>query len=358
MSIRINVHYQNKFIYDILIEKDFSRLSDELLYLNKKYNKICIVTDTNVEKLYLNKIKEELCQYPADIIEFIFDAGEASKNLDTVEKLYEVLIESKFERSDLLIALGGGVVGDLTGFTASTYVRGIDFIQIPTSLLAQVDSSIGGKTGVDFKQYKNMVGAFHHPKLVFINLDTLNTLPKREYLSGLAEVVKHGLIKDEIFYEWLISHKDAIKSLDMGILEKMIMRSCLIKKNVVENDFYEKGDRALLNFGHTIGHAVEKLMNFSLLHGECVSIGIAYALELSYIMHYITSKEKDRAINLLKDFELPIDYVNLDKKDILNTILFDKKMESGVLKFILLASIGNSIIDRSISLEQISNLLE
>lgn len=205
---------------------------------------------------------------------FIFPAGEESKTLATVENLYEFLIQNKFERRDMLAALGGGVVGDLTGFTAATYLRGIDFIQIPTSLLAQVDSSIGGKTGVDFRAYKNMVGAFHQPKLVYSCAETLKTLTEQQYISGLGEIIKHGLIKDIAYYHWLKEHKEAILSRDTQTMIEMIEVSCRIKKEVVENDPEEAGERALLNFGHTLGHAVEKLMNFTMLHGECVAVGM------------------------------------------------------------------------------------
>ena len=182
--------------------------------------------------------------------------------MNTVQKLYETLISENFYRDDLLLALGGGVVGDLTGYAAATYLRGIDFIQIPTTLLSQVDSSIGGKTGVDFEQYKNMVGAFYQPKLVYTNISTLKNLDGRQFLSGMAEVLKAGLIKDSKFYEWIINNLFEIMELNESIIENMVYQSALIKVNVVINDPTEKGERALLNFGHTIGHAIEKHMNF------------------------------------------------------------------------------------------------
>lgn len=191
------------------------------------------------------------------MISIIFEAGESQKNLDTVKMIYEKLILAKFDRKDLLVALGGGVTGDITGFTAATYLRGIDFVQIPTSLLAQVDSSIGGKTGVDFDSYKNMVGAFHMPKLVYINVSTLTTLSDEQFISGMGEIIKHGLIKDSAYFDWLIENHDRILARDKDVLMEMIRVSCNIKRVVVENDPTEKGDRALLNFGHTLGHAIE-----------------------------------------------------------------------------------------------------
>lgn len=357
MSERINVNHNDSPIYDIVVEDNFDGLGNEIKSLSVDDKKICIISDTNVAPLYLKKLEKIIKQNVKEVLHFVFDAGESSKNLNTVYDLYDFLITSKFDRKDILIALGGGVVGDLTGFVAATYLRGIKFIQVPTSLLAQVDSSIGGKTGVDFNQYKNMVGSFYHPSLVYININTLNTLPKREFISGMAEVIKHGFIKDYQYYKWLDSNKVKIKDLDLRVLEEMIIRSCLIKKNVVEQDFRETGERALLNFGHTIGHAIEKLKNFSLSHGECVSIGISYALKLSGELTYITDCEKSEAIQLLKDFGLPVEFDNLEVSDIIDTLSFDKKMESGILNFILLKGIGNAIIDRSITVNKLSELL-
>ena len=202
MSQRLPVNKNNKFCYDIVYEHDFSRLLEEFeqmeFHIHDK--KICIITDSNVEKLYLNELINILTPNCVKVISFSFEAGEESKNLDTVQRVYEFLIQNKINRQDFLIALGGGVVGDLTGFCAATYLRGIDFIQIPTTLLAQVDSSIGGKTGVDFSQYKNMVGAFHMPRLVYMNLSVLKDLPGRQYFAGMAEVLKSALIKDGKFY--------------------------------------------------------------------------------------------------------------------------------------------------------------
>ena len=260
------------------------------------------------------------------------------------------IIEEHFDRNDLLIALGGGVTGDLTGYAAATYLRGIRFIQIPTSLLAQVDSSIGGKTGVDFDQYKNMVGAFHQPKLVYINLSTLQTLTKREFLSGMGEIIKHGLIKDLDYYNWLKEHIDQVKALDYDALEYMISVSCNIKRCVVENDVNEKGERSLLNFGHTLGHAIEKLMNFQLLHGECVSIGMVLACDLSQEKGLIRNEDTLDVIETLKAYELPVSFKGLDPKVIAETTLTDKKMDAGKVKFILLEGLGHGIIDRSIDL--------
>ena len=255
----LQVKKAGDFHYNIFFEKSFEKLSEKLNALNKKGRKICIVTDSNVAPLYLDAVEKELKKTDFIYTSYVLPAGEANKNLKEIEGIYEHLIVNHFDRGDLLAALGGGVVGDMTGFTAATYLRGIDFVQIPTTLLAQVDSSIGGKTGVDFGQYKNMVGAFHQPLFVYANVQVLKTLPETEFISGMGEVVKHGFIRSKDYSQWLLDHKQEITERQPAICQEMIYKSCVIKKTVVENDPLEHGERAVLNFGHTIGHAVEKL---------------------------------------------------------------------------------------------------
>lgn len=349
MNKNLTVKYNDSPIYDIILAEDYNNLSIELNKLETKDKKLCIVSDSTVSTFYLDKLREVLKDACILVETFVFSAGESSKNLDTVYSLYEHLIKANFDRKDVLIALGGGVVGDLTGYTAATYLRGIRFIQMPTSLLAMVDSSIGGKTGVDFHAYKNMIGAFHQPKSVYMNLTTLLTLSDRQYYSGLGEIIKHGLIKDKDYYEWLKENSSAIKSRDMNTLQEMIFRSCLIKRQVVEKDPKELGDRALLNFGHTIGHAIEKLMEFELLHGECVALGMVAASYISYERGNISKEQLDDIISLMDVFELPISISGLDAMDIIDVTSHDKKMESGKLKFILLSEIGNAAIDTSVT---------
>ncbi|MCL2719689.1 MAG: 3-dehydroquinate synthase, partial [Lachnospiraceae bacterium] len=218
MFERLTVNYQNKPCYDIVITEAFTKLSDEIKSLNFLCTKVCIVTDENVNLLYSNEVENVFTGLGYQCTRFVFSSGEEHKTLNTVRNLYEFLIKGRFTRHDLLVALGGGVTGDLCGFTAATYLRGINFIQIPTTLLAQVDSSIGGKTGVDFDGFKNMVGAFHMPKLVYVNTSTLKTLPDRQYFSGFAEVMKHGLIKDASFYEWLLENMYEICEREPDIL--------------------------------------------------------------------------------------------------------------------------------------------
>lgn len=311
--------------------------------------KICIVTDTNVAKLYLNEVTE-ICKNAFPVVEyFVFDAGESSKNMATVEKLYEYLIKSRFDRKDLLLALGGGVVGDLTGFAAATYLRGIDFIQMPTTLLSQVDSSIGGKTGVDFLQYKNMVGAFYMPRMVYINIHSLLSLPNLQFASGMGEIIKHGLIRDASYYQWLKDHQAAIQAHDEDVLEEMVYGSCLIKKNVVETDPKEQGIRAYLNFGHTIGHAIEKMSDFSLYHGQCVAIGMHSGAYLSFKRGHITKDQYEDILAMIQGFDLPVSVSDYDAGEILANTKSDKKMVGDKIKFIVLEKIGQAAIDMTFS---------
>lgn len=357
MSEIITVHLDQKPIYDIVIEKDFSQLGTAFSRLNVTGRKICIVTDSNVGPLYAKAVQEVLETTGNQIFVYTFAAGEESKNLNTVQDLYEFLIENHFDRKDMLAALGGGVVGDLTGFTAATYLRGISFIQIPTSLLAQVDSSIGGKTGVDFRAYKNMVGAFHQPKLVYMNMSTLLSLDTRLFNSGFGEIIKHGLIKDAAYYRWLQNNAAKIQSKDYDALEQMIAGSCNIKREVVELDPTEQGDRALLNFGHTLGHAIEKLMNFQLYHGECVVLGMIAALNISVTRGHITQAEYDVAIQMFKDYAFPTNVTGISIDDVIRVSKSDKKMEANQIKFILLKQIGNAYIDRTVTDDEMKRSL-
>lgn len=354
MARSLAVTYGNKVIYHIQFTDSFANLSGELKKIGSSpERKICIVTDSNVGPLYAEAVANALkSEYPHLLIH-TFEAGEEHKNLDTVNRLYETLIRNHFDRKDLLIALGGGVVGDLTGFTAATYLRGIDFIQVPTTLLSQVDSSIGGKTGVDFMQYKNMVGAFYQPKLVYMNLSTLSTLPRQQLVSGMGEVLKHGLIKDRAFFFWIKEHEAELQNLQMEALEEMIFRSCNIKREVVERDPREKGERALLNFGHTIGHAIETLSDFNLFHGECVGLGMVAASYLSMQLGNISSEEFRMVKETLVRFHLPTEVSGYDPAAVLAATKSDKKMEGSRVKFILLKEIGDAYIDRNLSEEQI-----
>ncbi len=353
MERRLTIHYEEKPCYDIVFSQDFMGLGKELENLGAAERKICVITDSIVEPLYARKALDALEGKCKKAVMFCFPAGEANKTLDTVRDAYKFLIQEGFERKDLLIALGGGVVGDLTGFTASTYLRGIDFIQIPTTLLAQADSSIGGKTGVDFDGYKNMVGAFHMPKLVYMNVSVLKTLDDRQFFSGFAEIMKHGLIKDSLFYEWLLDNMYEICGRNLTVLEEMVMRSSMIKKAVVEKDPSEKGERALLNFGHTIGHAIEKAKNFELCHGECVALGCVAAAYISWKHGLLEMEEYYEVRDMFVPYHLPISVEGIVPEEIVQLTKSDKKMEAGNIKFILLKKVGKAVIDRTVTEEDI-----
>lgn len=345
--------------YTIYYEKSFERLAEILEQdCSISARKICIVTDDTVKELYLNEVMASLQDKCASVSAFSFEAGEAHKTLDTVRTLYEYLIEHHFERKDLLIALGGGVVGDLTGYTAATYLRGIDFVQIPTTLLAQVDSSIGGKTGVDFDHYKNMVGAFHQPSLVYTNLSVLSTLTDELFACGMGEVLKHGLIRDAAYYTWLIENMTEIMERDAEILAEMVYGSNNIKKMIVEKDPLEKGERALLNFGHTIGHAIEKVKSPELLHGQCVALGSVAAAYISYKRELLSTEEFYEIRDMNIGFDLMFSVENIDAQEILSITKSDKKMENGHVKFVLLKKIGKALLDTTVTDEEILEAIQ
>ena len=353
MAQRLPILFNKKPCYDIVFAQDFAGLLEELAELEAENKRLCIVTDTNVDKLYGEELLKLLDGKCLKAVKYVFPAGEEHKTLDTVREVYKFLIEEQFDRKDMLLALGGGVVGDLTGYVAATYLRGVDFVQLPTTLLAQTDSSIGGKTGVDFDGYKNMVGAFKMPRLVYMNLSVLKTLDERQYFAGFAEVMKHGIIKDAVFYEWLIENMYEICERDLNVLEEMIMRSCSVKKLVVEKDPTEQGDRALLNLGHTIGHAIEKAKNFELYHGECVALGIVAAAYISWKKELLSMEEYYEIRDMFVPFYLPISVDGIDPQEILALTKSDKKMEAGTIKFVLLKKIGKAVIDKTVTDEEI-----
>lgn len=353
MSERLPILFNKKPCYDIVFTQSFDELWDELKNLGCENRRICIVTDSKVDELYGESVLEILQGKCLKASKYAFPRGEESKNLDTVREIYKFLIEEGFDRKDLLLALGGGVVGDTTGYVAATYLRGIDFVQVPTTLLSQADSSIGGKTGVDFDGYKNMVGAFKMPSLVYMNLSVLTTLDDRQFFSGFGEVMKHGLIKDAPFYEWLIENMYEICERDLNVLQEMLIRSCTVKKLVVERDPTELGERALLNFGHTIGHAIEKAKNFELFHGECVALGAVAAAYISWKREMLSMEEYYEIRDMFVPFYLPISVDGIEPEEILRLTKSDKKMESGKIKFVLLKKIGKAVIDNTVTDEEI-----
>lgn len=352
----ITIHKDNAPCYDIV----YSLSMDDLKYaleerqLNKK--RLCVITDTNVINIWGKQVMDALEPFSdpdRPVMIYAIPAGEENKTLDQIQQIYRFLIENHYDRQSCLIALGGGVTGDMTGYTAATYLRGIDFIQIPTTLLAQADSSIGGKTGVDFDGYKNMVGAFYMPKLVFADADFLKTLDDRQFRSGFAEIMKHGLIRDKNYYAWLLANKDAIMARDTKILTDMLIRSNEIKRDVVEADPYEKGERMLLNFGHTIGHAIEKASDFTMTHGECVCLGCVAAAFISMRRGLLDEKTFRSVREGFLPFGLSVTIKAPDPQLILQLTRSDKKVASGKLRFILLRDIGNAYIDTTVTDQEI-----
>lgn len=349
MGKTITVHYDEKPLYNITIERDFGKLRQVLEEVALTGRKACIVTDSHVGAHYAEEVQAIVSQTASYVDTFTFPAGEASKTLDVIADLYEHLIQKYFDRKDFLIALGGGVVGDMTGYAAATYLRGIKVIQVPTSLLAMVDSSIGGKTGVDFRGYKNMVGAFHQPSAVYMNLATLQTLTEEQYYSGFGEIIKHGLIKDMDYFSLVQQNTEQLCKRDLDALEQVVYGSCEIKRKVVENDPKEQGERALLNFGHTLGHAIEKLKGFQLLHGECVAIGSVAAAFLSKSRGYLAKEEFRLIKDTFQQLRLPVSVKGVKPEDVVRVSKSDKKMNAGQIRFILLESLGHAVMMDDVS---------
>jgi len=304
-----------------------------------------IVADDNVADLFGERLLESLQKSDIQAEIIIFPKGEASKNLATIAELASTLARMGFDRKDGLLALGGGVTGDITGFLAACYMRSIPYAQVPTTLLAQVDSSVGGKTGVDIPEGKNLVGAFYQPKAVFIDSQVLQLLPQAELLNGLAEVIKYGVIFDRDFFRFLeMSHRN-ILALDLQVLEDVIARCCKIKAAVVESDEKESDFRRILNFGHTIGHAVEAVSGYMLAHGSAVAMGMVAASELAVLKGFLDRREKERIENLLHQFGLPVAIPDeYDRGRIQKYLLADKKTIGGRVFFVLPTTIGKVII--------------
>ena len=342
--------------YPIYIANDFELLFKAFSDANLLNKKICILTDTNVSPIYSKTIIDLLGG--DNIYIYSFEAGENSKNLETIMDFYQFLSSNNFDRSSVLVALGGGVVGDMCGFAASTYMRGIPFVQIPTTLLAQVDSSVGGKTGVDFLNNKNMIGTFYQPEFVFINSSTLKTLPYKEVAAGIAEAIKYGYIQSSDFLEYFFDNKERIKRLDSEYIDYIIFKSCESKAYVVSQDERESDMREILNFGHTFGHSIESLSKFNMLHGECVAVGMISALYYSMLKGSIKMEDINKAKELLSYFELPISISNYKLDSIYNKMFSDKKTKNGVLNIVALNSIGDAYTDKGASEEMVKEAIQ
>lgn len=306
---------------------------------------VLIVSNDTVAPLYLSELKSRLTLQGLSVAECVLADGEQYKNQDSINAIYDVLMTHHFARDCTLIALGGGVVGDMTGFAAASYMRGVDFIQIPTTLLAQVDSSVGGKTGINHALGKNMIGAFWQPKCVLADMATFKTLPKREFSAGMAEVIKYALIFDADFLTWLEMHHQEIMAKDSELLSYMVYRSCDYKAQIVTCDERESGARALLNFGHTFGHVIETHMGYgNWLHGEAVAAGMVQAARLSQLMGLISQDDVARIKNVLQLYSLPIEPPAISVIDALNLMGHDKKVQNGNIRLVLLKAIGEAFV--------------
>jgi 3-dehydroquinate synthase len=315
-------------------------------YLTKHItgNQVMIVSNTTVAPLYIDKVKSLLTDF--EVCEVILPDGEQYKNLDTVNQIFTNLLENRFDRSSTLIALGGGVVGDMTGYAAACYQRGVNFIQIPTTLLSQVDSSVGGKTGVNHPLGKNMIGAFYQPKAVIIDVDTLITLPKREFSAGMAEVIKYGLLGNENFLSFIEKNVDSLMNKEKSSVIDAIYQSCKDKANIVAEDELEAGKRALLNLGHTFGHAIENSMGYgNYLHGEAISIGMYMAAVMSEKEGFIDQSQVSRVKSILENCELPTRLTGkINFSDFSKSMSVDKKVLKGKIRLVLLKTIGAAFI--------------
>ncbi len=343
--------------YDICFTDSFLNLADELVKINAP-KKLLIVTDTNVEKLYADEVSSLLCDAGFDCGVYAFPAGEENKTMDTILGICGACLENGLDRKSMIIALGGGVVGDMAGFAAAIYMRGISFVQVPTTLLSQSDSSVGGKTGIDFMDSKNILGAFHQPKLVYINVSTLKTLPQIQFVSGMGEVIKHGIIRDKEFYNFIKNNTELISSLDGDTLIKMSKRNCEIKAGVVEQDEKESGLRAILNFGHTIGHAAESALCFSMTHGECVGLGMVAVCHIAKERGLISETEAEDIKEVLKSYGFKTKTTLPDVSVICSYMKKDKKKSNGKLGFVLPVKIGEVIRTSDVTENEIIKAIE
>ncbi|MBV7435611.1 3-dehydroquinate synthase [Cardiobacteriaceae bacterium TAE3-ERU3] len=342
-TLNVNLPVGQARTYPIVI--DAAILGDSsVVQQHIKAQQVCIVSNDTIAPLYLDTLKSALDG--KTVIEVILKDGEQYKNLDAVSAILDALVDARFNRDAVIVALGGGVVGDISGYAAASYQRGIHCVQIPTTVLAQVDSSVGGKTGVNHPRGKNMIGAFHQPQAVLIDLDVLETLPPREYSAGLAEVIKYGLINDPDFFVWLEQNIDAIMAHDRATQIEMIAHCCQNKADVVAADERESGQRALLNLGHTFGHAIESLTHYQrYLHGEAVAIGMVMAAHLSRNLGYITDADIERIVALCQRANLPtVLDANLSNEAVYDAMLLDKKVAKGQLRLIVMQGFADCTI--------------
>ncbi len=343
--------------YDIYVGSGLLMQTGRQLKENGFADKLVIITNPVVKKLYGNALKRSLTQEGFKVAVLSVPDGEEQKSLEVAGRLYGELTDLYAERTTPILALGGGVIGDLTGFVAATYLRGVPLIQIPTTLLAQVDSSIGGKVAVNHGQVKNKIGAFYQPRLVISDISTLRTLPTREFISGLAEVIKYGVIGDREFFVYLEKNLDQIKSLDERLLEEIVYNSAKIKAEIVEKDEKDLGWRNILNYGHTVGHAIESASDFKVEHGKAVALGMLAAGRISNKLGLLDKNELIRLKGIIQRADLAIELPNLEVGKIIQAIRHDKKILRGKLRFILPRTIGNVFITDEVSLSLVEQVL-
>lgn len=347
--------HKEKEQYPIIIGTNLLEKISEIIQI-KNYSKIVVITDTHVQFPYLKSLMISL---PKNTAQISIAPGEKEKNIETVIFLWKLFQEHHLDRKSLVINLGGGVIGDMGGFAASTYMRGIDFMQIPTTLLSQVDASIGGKVGINFNGIKNAIGSFQPPIGVVIDIDTLQTLSQRVYLEGFGEIIKHGLVIDRDYFSFVTS-KDPLTFSQPELLT-MIARSVEIKQAIVEQDEKESGKRKILNFGHTIGHAIESVSydkNTPLLHGESILLGMIVEVRLSQLRNLLSQKESAYILNILRTRGLPTIVDTMTKQELLIKIMYDKKNENGQTYWTLLTSIGTAKINQVVTIEDVSIALQ
>ena len=330
--------------YPIYVGAGILARAGEFLQAAGLRGKVAVVSNSTVAKLYIEPVNEALTRAGFEVVTILIPDGEEHKNLDSLAMIYDRLVRARFERKSIILALGGGVVGDLAGFAAATYLRGVPYIQVPTTLLAQVDSSVGGKTAVNHRDGKNLIGAFYQPRLVLIDVEMLRSLPRRELVAGLAEVIKYGIIEDAELFSVLEDKIDRLIGLDGALLSQVIAASCAIKARVVEQDEREDDYRAVLNFGHTVGHALEAATGYSeFLHGEAVGVGIAKATAISLRHGFCDQQTFDRIRRLIEKTGLPSDLPkDVTKESLIQGMEVDKKSAGGKIKFVMCAGIGKT----------------
>ena len=351
----LNVELADKS-YPIYIGSDLLS-SKSLLSDHIQGKQVMVVTNTTIAPLYLEKLKDALSDFNVESV--ILPDGEEFKTLETLNKVFDALLKAKFDRSSTLVALGGGVVGDITGYAAASYQRGVNFIQVPTSLLSQVDSSVGGKTGVNHELGKNMIGAFYQPKAVIIDVDTLDTLSDQEYSAGMAEVIKYGLLGNADFFSMLETNIESIMARNKDLIIEIIFNSCKDKASIVALDEFERGKRALLNLGHTFGHGIENAFGYgNYLHGEAVSIGMVMATKLSMDEGYLSNEDAIRVESILSKADLPISIKkSIGSETLIEAMSLDKKSIDGKIRLVLLKALGDSYLTDSYSKENFNKVV-